>query len=390
MKPLALVAVLFAAGSLGAAEAPTPSFTLIGDVTQKLTETAPGWTDAAGFAWSFAADLKPRFTYGAVSFVADTSWNLPLTASLTASTPTVSVYEAYFRATPVDGLDLTFGQKRFNLGVGQTFTVGDSLNPVIGFFDQKTGFRGATAEWSPASWVSASAAVTTDGTNPSWPLAAGQVSLLVDQLQVTASLVGAKDQSFNPALGASYDLFGVIVTAEGAAEYLPQGKRPSTAAAGTWTAPAAWTSPALSGSAGARWTVGLGTLGLNDIDLTLSAEYLHWGQGWNADETAAWNASLSPAKASALTAVHGVRGQENGFFRVTVASGTDLTVALFAAVDLTDRSVLGQGSVTWAPWDNLELIAALRAAGGTSGQAWETVDTLKNKYQASFATTYHF
>lgn len=377
-------------GHLGAQEAPEPEFDLIGSATEKLTYAARDWQTEPLAAWVLTADLKPRFTYGPASFQADTNWTLPLSASLAAGTPVVSVYEAYFRIRPTDSLDLTFGQKRLALGVGQTFTVGDSLNPVVGFFDQKTGFRGATAEWSPVSWASVSAAVSTEGNRPGTvgalghPGGAVQLSLLLDQLQVTASTVARQEVSFNPAVGLSYDLFGVILTAEGAAEFLPQGARPS-GPPHTWKAPEAWRNPALSGSAGARWTPTLG-----DWDLTVSAEYLHWAQGWTEAETDAWKAAGAGLQALAVRQALPLRSQRNLFFRAALSTGGTFTVSAFVAVDGQDRSALGQGSVVWAPWDNLDLTATLQAVTGEAGTSWEHLNANKDRYQASFATTYHF
>lgn len=393
-KPLAflLLAVGVGNGALSA-QAPEPEFDLIGSATEKLTYAARDWQIEPTAAWALTADLKPRFTYGPASFQADTNWALPLSASLVAGTPQVSVYEAYFRIRPTDSLDLTFGQKRLALGVGQTFTVGDSLNPVVGFFDQKTGFRGTTAEWSPVSWASASAAVSTEGSKPGTVGTVGhlggavQLSLLLDQLQVTASAVAREGVSFNPALGLSYDLLGVILTAEGAAEFLPQGLRPS-GLLNTWKAPEAWNAPALSASAGARWTPTLG-----DWDLTLSAEYLHWAQGWTEAETDAWKASMVPATATQAQVVRQalpLRSQKNLFLRAMISTGGTFSVSAFAAVDGQDRSALGQGSVIWAPWDNLDLTATLQAVSGQAGTSWEFLNANKDRYQASFATTYHF
>jgi hypothetical protein len=371
-------------------QGPVPAFALIGSVTQKVAQNGPDWATAPTTSWAFTTDLAPKFTFGPVIFTASSTWTLPMTANLTSGTPTVVVPEAYFRISPTPALDLTFGQKRFNLGVGQTFTVGDSLNPVIGFFDQKTGFRGATAEWSPVSWASASAAVSTENGTASAPVtAACQVAFLLDKLQLTASLVGARDKSFNPAVGASYDLAGVILTAEGAAEFLPQGKRPTSASVTGWAAPEAWTAPELSASAGARWTITL-----FDIDWTLSGEYLHWAQGWTKDETDSWKAAFAnPSFRGPATAIRQtlpLRSQENAFFRFSAVSGTEFSAATFAAVDLQDQSVLSQLTVTWTPWDNLDLTATLQAVSGQAGTSWQYLDPSQNRYQASLATTYHF
>lgn len=371
-----------------AVSAQDASFRLIGSVSQKAAAAATSWDGQPTLAWALTSDLAPQFRYGPVSFDAVTTWTIPESASLTSADPTVAVAEAYFRITPVDGFDLTIGQKRYNIGVGQTFTVGDSINPVIGFFDQKTGFRGATAEWSPVTWASASAAVSTENNTLT---GAGQVSLLVDLLQMTASLVTQKDTTFNPALGLSYDWGGIILSAEGAAEFLPQGLQPGS---GTWTKPTAWSSPSLSGSAGARYTFSFDSFG-TDTDLTLSAEYLHWGQGWTASQVDSWKlasgvAATKATAASALSLTKGVRDQENAFFKVTFAWGTTVTVVAFAAVDLQDSSVLTKESFVWTPWDNLDLTAALVAATGDTGTGWAAIDSSGTRYQASLTTTYHF
>lgn len=396
-RTLCLCGALFLllGGTLVAQEAPEPEFDLIGSTTQKLAYTAPDWKTDVTAAWGFTADLKPKFTFDAVSFQADTSWTFPLSASLVATAPTVAVYEAYFRLRPTDSLDVTLGQKRFALGVGQTFTVGDSLNPVVGFFDQKTGFRGVTAEWSPVSWASVSAALSTEGAVPGTAGgpdlgAAAQLSLLLDQWQLTASAVGRKDVSFTPALGVSYDFFGIIFTAEGAAEFLPQGVRPDGALS-TWKAPEAWNEPALSASAGARWLMTLG-----DWDLTVAGEYLHWAQGWTNAETDDWKVAVAQAPAAALPQLQAVRkalplrSRENAFFRASVGTGGEFLASGFAAVDLQDQSWLGQASVVWTPWDNLDLAVTLQAVSGAEGSSWQYLNPNKDRYQASLATTYHF
>jgi hypothetical protein len=369
---------------------PVPSFNLIGDVGQTVYETAPDWGQAPGSSWTFTSDLKPKFTYGPVTFVADTAWILPMTASLTYSTVQATIYEAYFRITPVANIDLTFGQKHYNIGVGQAVTVGDSINPVTGFFDQKTGFRGATAEWSPNSATSVSAALSTENSDLT---GAGQVSLLLDKLQLTASLVsdGQKAKTFNPAVGTSYDFSGVIVSAEGAAEFLPQGPVPTEANPSAWSAPAAWTSPALSGSAGARYTLTVG-----DWDYTLSGQYLHWGQGWTTDQTNDWNSAS--AKYGAPRPLFPVRSQENAILQFSAVSGTTWNLSTLAVVDLQDQSFIGQAKAEWDPWDNVELDLSFLLAQGTSGSTYQYLpeDPLLNltspqsRYQVSFSTTYHF
>src|SRR5262245_37999976 len=105
-KILTACASLFLSASLGlAAEDLSPEFSLIGDVTQKAAYTSSDWGAPDATAWTFQTDLKPKFTYGPVSFTADTAWYLPLTGALESKPVNVTVYEAYFRVTPVESLD---------------------------------------------------------------------------------------------------------------------------------------------------------------------------------------------------------------------------------------------------------------------------------------------
>jgi hypothetical protein len=362
-----LLISVFALLPLGLMAEDKPQFTLIGDVSQKVAYTAQAWDSPEQVGWLFQADLKPKFTFGPVSFTADTTWYLPLDASLTPDKPQVTIYEAYFRVTPVESLDLTFGQKHYNIGVGQIFTVGDTINPAIGFFDQKTGFRGATAEWSPVSWASVSGAYST-GTSSSATVkpdqgeGAGQFSVLLDKLQLTASAVAGKN-TLNPAVGTSYDLGGVILTGEGAAEFRPDGNAVST--------------PRLSGSTGARWTVTV----TDDWDLTLAAQYLYWANAYGA-------------AGASDPAARGIAHEKNAFFQLQVTGGTEFSLATLVIIDLEDHSVLHQTVVTWTPWDNVDFVATLQTADGGTGDAWQYVrDPVSQqtyKYVASLAATYHF
>jgi len=366
---------------------PTPQFLLIGDVGQTVRATAGDWNQNPVSAWDFTTDLKPKFTYGPVVFLADTTWEIPMDASLTAAAVQAIVYEAYFRVTPTQGFDLTFGQKHYNLGVGQLVTVGDSINPVTGFFDQKTGFRGATAEWTPNSMTSVSAAVSTENSDLT---GAGQVSLLLNKWQLTGSLVadGTRARTFNPAVGTTYDVFGVILSAEGAVEFLPQRRVPTSSAPATWTAPMPWTQPAFSGTTGARYTFTIG-----DFDYTISGQYLHWGQGWTPGQTSAWNATGMTTRTT-----FPVRSQENAFLQLSAVSGTTWNLSGLGVMDLQDLSVLAQVSAAWDPWDNVEFSLAFLMAEGAQGSTFENLPTdsvldltnATSRYQVSFSTTYHF
>jgi len=102
--PLFVWGLFLLALPLAAQEAPEPEFELIGSATQKFTVTASEWSATPVSSWAFTADLKPQFTFGPVSFQADSTWTLPMTASLTPATPTVVVPEAYVRLRPIDSL----------------------------------------------------------------------------------------------------------------------------------------------------------------------------------------------------------------------------------------------------------------------------------------------
>jgi len=270
--------------------------------------------------------------------------------------------------------------------------VGDSINPATGFFDQKTGFRGVTVEWSPSSSASVSAALSTENSDLT---GAGQVSLLLDKLQLTGSLVadGTQAQTFNPAVGASYDVWGIILTAEGAAEFLPRGLVPTSANPSTWSAPAAWSDPALSGSAGARYTFTVG-----DFDYTVSGQYLHWGQGWTTAETNDWNSARAAENYSSARSASPVRGQENAFLQLSAVSGTTWNFSGLGVMDLQDHSVIGQVQAAWDPWDNVEFGMMFLFAEGDSGTSYQYLPqdpllgltALQSRYQVSFSTTYHF
>ena len=183
------------------------------------------------------------------------------------------------------------------------------------------------------------------------------MSVLLDQLQLTASTV-AGGQTVNPAVGASYDLFGVILTAEGAAEFRPDG---------------ALANPGCRAAA-ARYTSTL----TDDWDLTLAAQYLYWANAGAATDPAA----------------RGIAHTKNAFFQIQLTGGTEFALATLV-VRLEDDSVLHQTMVTWTPWDNVDFIATLQTASGGAGDAWQYVrdplqPTLAYKYVASLAATYRF
>ena len=381
-----------------------PQFSYVADAGQVLLGSASDWNAGASAQWLLDLNGRLSFSQGSAAFILDGSAYLPLGNSLQTGQALLDVAEAYVRLTPLTGLDLTFGKKRLNLGVGQTFTVGDSINPAINFFDQKSGFRGFTWAWSPNAWLGWTGGVSLErelGNSPSASAGAlptfqannlagaTQFTLQKDRFQGTASLCFSPGQTFNPALGLSYDFSGVILTAEGALEFLPQGLVPSTGPLSTWTAPTAWTQPAPSGSVGARYTWSLG-----DIDLTLQGEGLYWGQGWTTEQTADFNAQALPAS-TAASVRPALRDRLNTIFHLDVNSSDTFDLAGFGMLDLQDASMLYQASLTLYPWDGLDLVGVFQAATGSATNGWNSVplpppSTQSARYVLTFQTRYHF
>ena len=378
-----------------------PRFNYVADAGQILLGSAPDWNAGATAQWLLDLNGRLSFSQGATAFILDGSAYLPLGNSLQTGQALFDVAEAYVRLTPFPGLDLTFGKKRLNLGVGQTFTVGDSINPAINFFDQKSGFRGATWAWSPNAWFGWTGGISLErelgntlggtGTSPTFSAnnlaGATQLSVQTGRFQGTASLCFSPSQTFNPALGVSYDVSGVILTAEGAVEFLPQGLVPASGPVSTWTAPTAWTQPAPSGSVGARYTWSVG-----DVDLTLQGETLYWGQGWTSSQVAQANA-LPGTTVSALRPA--LRDRYNAIFHLDANSSNTFDLAGFCLVDLQDASTLYQASLTLYPWDSLDLVGIFQAATGAVTDAWNSVplpppSMQTARYVVTFQTRYHF
>ena len=377
-----------------------PRFHYVADAGQLLLGWAPDWNSGAMTQWLLDLNGRLSFSQGAAAFILDGSAYLPLGNSLQTGQALFDVAEAYVRLTPFSGLDLTFGKKRLNLGVGQTFTVGDSINPAINFFDQKSGFRGATWAWSPNAWFGWTGGVSLErelgntsspGTYPVFSAnnlaGATQLSVQTGLFQGTSSLCFSPGQTFNPALGVSYDVGGVILTAEGAVEFLPQGLVPASGPVSTWTAPTAWTQPAPSGSVGARYTWSLG-----DLDLTVQGETLYWGQGWTSNQAAQANAL---PQTTMLALRPALRDRYNAIFHVDAGSSDTFDLAGFCLVDLQDASALYQTNLTLYPWDGLDLVGIFQAATGAVTDAWSSVplpppNTQSARYVVTFQTRYHF
>lgn len=223
------------------------------------------------------------------------------TAVLPSFTPTITVHEAYGRLDFGDWGQLFVGKRRMGLGIGTVFAPGDLVDPRSGFWDQKTGFRGLDLAASLGSDVALRLAASLDRNFEAWAagmraksadaqaaadLAAAKASggkLYPDALiQAAAGLADAAyasvldgaagpadprlvtwaasvdaqlgglelalagvyrpDAVARPSLGLSYDLAGIVLQAEGAAELSGDGA-------------ASLDSPEWYGTAGAHWTV---------------------------------------------------------------------------------------------------------------------------------------
>jgi len=273
---------VLAGGGVEGAFDPTSASTALawvlgGDLLHRVE--APGW----GFVLSQAFDLAGN--------AESANPSLPPTDLLV---PRFKIYEAYARLDLGDRGQLFFGKRRLGLGLGTTFAPGDLLDPRSGFWDQKNGFRGLGLTASLGSDLALRAALGLDrnleayaaglrakasASLPAKVAAEAAYSSLLGQAggpadprlfvwalsadwqadiaQLAAAAVYAPDRFARPSLGLSLDLDGLIVQAEGAADF---GADPATL------------SPDLFGTAGLRTTFS------GEADsLTLSLDYAYNG-----------------------------------------------------------------------------------------------------------------
>ncbi|MBL8966529.1 MAG: hypothetical protein JNG85_05915 [Spirochaetaceae bacterium] len=285
---------LLAADGSGPASADSAALWLLsGNFLHRLS--APGW----GLVLNHALDLS-----GSLSAAAGSAGAGPA-----ALAPAMTIHEAYARLDlGAEGrAQLFVGKRRLGLGLGTVFSPGDAIDPRTGFWDQKSGFRGLGLAASLGSELSlraglslernleayaagsrARAAAASLAAAPSDPAllagaAAGAAAyaaalggaagpadprLLTGALSVEAQLgpvqlaaagVYRPDAVARVSFGAGLDAGGLILQAEGAAEFLEGGAEPG--------------SPAWFGTAGARrsWTGDRGSLILS-LDYAFNGE----------------------------------------------------------------------------------------------------------------------
>lgn len=239
---------------------------------------SPGW----GLVLSDSIDL---------SGIAAAASGTGGTTALPSFAPLITVYEAYARLDMGNWGQLFVGKRRMGLGIGSTFAPGDLVDPRSGFWDQKTGFRGLdfaaslgsdfalrlamsldrnfeawaagvhakTAPVSPAL-AQAYAGALDGASGPADPRLitwAGSTDAQFGSLQLSAAGVYRPDSVERPSLGLSYDLDGLILQGEGAAEFSADGA-------------AAPTKPDWYGTAGLRW---MASGDSDSLSVTLDYDY---------------------------------------------------------------------------------------------------------------------
>jgi len=271
-----------------------PVYSLSGDAAAGFILAAdgldPAVADSAAIV-SLAADFLHRIEAPGWGLVLNHSLELSAQSATAAqASPTMTVYEAYIRfdLVPDGSAQLFLGKRRMGLGLGTVFAPGDLLNPRTGFWDQKTGFRGLALQASLGSDLSLRAALGLDrnldataaglrasagvGTPAEAELAAAYAAALdgakgpadprlltsaisldaqLGTLQLAASGLWRPDALGRASLGLGLDLGGVILQAEGAAEFLDGDASPER--------------PDLFGTVGARyaWMADSGSLSLS-------------------------------------------------------------------------------------------------------------------------------
>lgn len=248
----------------------SPAWRISADASAGLVLAADAWdlasADSAA-AWSLQTAVLGRYEASAWGFVASGLLDASALATLAGSiTPSLKVYEAYARLDLGEWGQAFLGKRRMGLGIGTTFAPGDLVDPRSGFWDQKNGFRGldlalslgpdlslrvalslernleayaagitakaanaaaqgmgpGTAAYQAAQAASGAYSTALDGASgpadPRLLLWAGSGEALLGRLQLALSGVYSPGYAARPSLGASLDLGGLILQAEGAVE----------------------------------------------------------------------------------------------------------------------------------------------------------------------------
>ncbi len=195
------------------------------------------------------------------------------------------VDEAYLTLFPLSPVTASAGKQRVNWGTGYTFTPTDTLHPRSPT-GRDEGFRGASVTWTPTANLTVAGHVSVDdalddpdGAAPGGVRYAAYGSAFLGNAEVFVSGVYGPDSTLRPGAGASVNVLGLVVAAEGAVELLnpvayPEGSgteaRFETEEAGT---------PAPLGLVAVEYNAA------NDIlEFATITEYLFAGTGYSTGE----------------------------------------------------------------------------------------------------------
>ncbi len=342
-----------------------PVYSLSCDAAAGFVLSADGYDPAVADSVaivSLAANFLHRVEAPGWGLVLNHSLDLSAQAAATAQfNPTMAVYEAYVRFDLLTGgrAQLFVGKRRMGMGLGTAFAPGDLLDPRTGFWDQKNGFRGLDLQASLGSDLSLRAALSLDrnldataarlralanpansalqaayntalggATGPADPrllTSAASLDVQLGAFQIAVSGLWRPEALGRASLGLGLDLGGVILQAEGAAEFLDGD--------------ASAESPSLFGTVGARytWTVDAGSL-------TLCLDYDYNG-----------------ATGAILKKTHYLLPQ-------VILSWTDvLDLSFRALVEMEGPSALVSGLLAVHPARNLDLEFSILTSLGESG-----------------------
>jgi hypothetical protein len=191
------------------------------------------------------------------------------------------VDEAYLTLFPLSPVTASAGKQRVNWGTGYTFTPTDTLHPRSAT-GRDEGFRGASVTWTPTANLTLAAHVSADdafddpeGAAQNGMRYAAYGSAFLGNAEVFVSGVYGPASTLRPGAGVSAEVFGLVLAAEGALEFLnpvayPEGSganaRFETRDAGT---------PAPLGLIAVEYNAA------NDIlDFATITEYLYAGTGY--------------------------------------------------------------------------------------------------------------
>jgi hypothetical protein len=265
--------------------------------------------------------------------------------------------EAYLILFPLSPVTVSAGKQRVNWGTGYTFTPTDTLHPrPTG--DRDEGFRGASITWTPTPDLTLASHVSIDDAldDPQAQAQSGlrysaYASSFLGNAEVFASGVYGPESTLRAGVGASVNVLGLVIAAEGAVELLNPVAYPADDGGFDSQAP------------GEAFPLGLAAVeyntGTDIIDFTTVTEYLYAGTGYSADEAgeiydalsaaeaAAAGGSADPADAARAAALGALEPEEQPLFLGRHYLGQTLTLGIAGYLEIEGGVILNASDLSY-------------------------------------------